>query len=49
MRDDGQRLALAMVVLHAGAIFLARRMVPQTQDSGFREGPRAIGMADLRA
>jgi hypothetical protein len=49
MRYDGQRFALAMVVLHAGAIVLARRLVPQTQDSGVRDGPRAIGMADLRA
>ncbi len=49
MRSDGQRCALAMFGLEAGAIFLGRRIVPQQQDSGFRKGPLEMGIADLRA
>jgi hypothetical protein len=38
-----------MVLFQSGEISLARRIVPQKQDSGFREGPLEIGIADLRA
>ena len=38
-----------MVVLQAGELVLARRIVPSQQDSGFREGPLERGIADLRA
>lgn len=49
LRGDGSGVAFAMVLLQAGELLLARGMVPQQQPRGVREGPRAIGMAALRA
>jgi hypothetical protein len=38
-----------MGLFQAGEIALGRRIAPQKQDSGLREGPLEIGSADLRA
>ena len=48
MRSDGHGFALALFILQASEIFLPHRSVPQKQDSSLREGPREIGIANLR-
>ena len=49
MRQDGQRLALAVFFLKAGQRLLARRIMAEKQERRFGEGPLELGMADLRA
>src|SRR5262245_8156635 len=49
MRQDGQGFALAVFVLVADQILLARRIVAEDQDRRFREGPREGRIAELRA
>lgn len=46
--QDGQRLALAVLLLQARQVFLPRRMIPEEQHCGFGEGPFELGVADLR-
>lgn len=40
-------LAVAIFFLQASEVFLGCWMVPEKQDSGFREGPFEIRVADL--
>jgi len=47
MSQDGQRLALALVLLHAGASLRARRMGASTAHGRFRERPWERGGAHL--
>jgi len=49
MGPDRQRLALAGLVLEAGEICLARRLVAEAQPRRFGERPFERGMAALRA
>src|SRR2546430_12717459 len=49
MGQDGQRLALAMLLLQSSQIFLPPWVIPEEQHSRFREGPREGGVADFRA
>ncbi len=46
MSQDGQRVALLLVFLHAGEIFLSRQRVAQEESSSFRKGPREMGGPD---
>jgi hypothetical protein len=48
MGEVGQSLAPAMFALLEGQRLPARRMVTQAEHGGCREGPREVGMADLR-
>ena len=47
--QDRQRLALAVLFLSAGEIFLARRLVAEESNRRFGESPREVGMAALVA
>jgi hypothetical protein len=47
--QDGQGVPLAVLFLYAGEPLLAGRMVPQEQHGGVGEGPREVGVPDLRA
>ena len=49
MGEDGERFALAMFFLQAGQIFLADRIMPETEYRRFSKRPRELGIADLRA
>jgi hypothetical protein len=49
MGQDRERLAFAVFVLKSGEIFLAGGIVPQEEPGSVREGPREIGMANVRA
>jgi len=48
MRQDRQRLALAVCFLSASQIFVARRMVAEDQARRFGEGPRERGIPGRR-
>jgi len=45
--QHGQRCARAVFFLQAREVFLARRIVPQKQDGGFRKRPVQVGVTDL--
>jgi hypothetical protein len=47
MGEDGQGLALAVVLLQAGQVFLPHRLSPEEQDRGFGEGPLEVGVANF--
>src|SRR5215475_15325972 len=47
MRQEGQGLARAMCFLEAAQRLLARRMVAETQERGFGEGPLEVRGAHL--
>ena len=49
MGQDRERLALTVLLLESGEILVACRIIPQEEDSGFREGPRELGMANFCA
>ena len=49
MREDGQRFALAVLVLSSGQIFLPCWIIPEEQHGRFGKGPLEVRIADLGA
>ena len=49
VRQDGQSIALAVCVLHAGHVLLPGGIGAQAQDGGLGQGPREVAVADFLA